>query len=92
MISQSNLHALEQINHFITLSHHACSARNNQYDGTEEFWVVTRETGKRQESHSFEETHEKNVKAMPLFCLGLGNSQVRNVGSCKFQCVKYLSY
>ena len=42
-----------------------CSARNNQYDGAEEFWVVTRETGKRQESHSFEETHEKNAKAMP---------------------------
>ena len=65
MISQSSLRFLEQPIMSQLFSHHACSARNNQYDGAEEFWVVTRETGKRQETHSFEETHEKNAKAMP---------------------------
>ena len=43
------------------------------YDGSEEFWVVTKETGRRQESHSYEEAHEqkKNVECLvihsPLF-------------------------
>ena len=33
------------------------------YDGTEEYWVITKETGKRQESQSYEEIHEKQSKA-----------------------------
>lgn len=33
------------------------------YDGSEEFWVVTKETGKRQESHTYEEIHEQRKKA-----------------------------
>ena len=37
--------------------------RHNMYDGSEEFWVVVKEKGKRQESASFEEIHEKNGKA-----------------------------
>lgn len=37
--------------------------RHNIYDGEEEFWVVTKETGKRQESQSLEEVHEKQSKA-----------------------------
>lgn len=33
------------------------------YDGTEEFWVIIREEGKRQDSLSWEEIHEKKSKA-----------------------------
>lgn len=36
------------------------------YDGSEEFWVVTKETGKRQESHTYEEIHEQRMKARLL--------------------------
>lgn len=39
------------------------NGRHNVYDGVEEFWVVTKETGKRQESQSYEEIHEKNQQA-----------------------------
>ena len=31
--------------------------RHNMYDGSDEFWVVVKETGKRQESQSYEEIH-----------------------------------
>lgn len=37
--------------------------RRNCYDGQQEFWVVLKETGKRKEKHSFEETHQKRQKA-----------------------------
>lgn len=37
--------------------------RHNMYDGSEEFWIVTKESGKRQESHSYEETHEQKKQA-----------------------------
>ena len=32
------------------------------YDGTEEFWVVIKEEGRRQDSLSWEEIHEKKEK------------------------------
>ena len=37
--------------------------RHNIYDGAEEFWVVTRESGKRSEQQSLEEIHTKQQKA-----------------------------
>ena len=40
--------------------------RQNQYDGSEEFWVIVKECGKRQESLSYEEVHEKTGKASYL--------------------------
>ena len=33
------------------------------YDGAEEFWVVVKETGRRQEQQSFEEIEEKTRQA-----------------------------
>ena len=45
--------------------------RNNIYDSEEEFWVVIKETGKRQESQSFEEMHEKQSKACQFGLLPL---------------------
>lgn len=37
--------------------------RYNLYDGSEEFWIVVKETGKRQESQSYEEIQKKRSKA-----------------------------
>ncbi|CAL1147192.1 unnamed protein product [Cladocopium goreaui] len=37
-------------------------ARRNSYDGELEFWVVTKETGKRTEESSYEEEHKKRQK------------------------------
>lgn len=37
--------------------------RHNMYDGSEEFWIVVKETGKREESRSVEEIHKKESKA-----------------------------
>lgn len=39
------------------------------YDGSEEFWIVVKETGKREESRSFEEKHEKKGKAWHISLL-----------------------
>jgi len=46
--------------------------RHNMYDGNEEFWVIVKESGKRQESHSYEEIQQKRAKATeePKFELG----------------------
>ena len=33
------------------------------YDGSEEFWVIIKEEGRRQDSLAYEETHEKKAKA-----------------------------
>lgn len=41
----------------------AFARRNNRYDGSEEFWVITKETGKRSEEMSYEERHEQTKKA-----------------------------
>ena len=41
----------------------ALPRRNNLYDHSEEFWIIVKETGKRQESASFEEIHERQKKA-----------------------------
>ena len=41
------------------------------YDGSEEFWVVVKEKGKRQKSASFEEIHEKNGKARLSYMVSL---------------------
>ena len=38
--------------------------RHNMYDGNEEFWVIVKESGKRQESHSYEEIQQKRAKAI----------------------------
>ena len=38
--------------------------RLNQYDSVEEFWVKTRESGKRKQSQSFEQSHTKFQKAL----------------------------
>ena len=44
--------------------------RHNMYDGSEEFWVVISEKGKRQESASLEEIHEKTAKAcLPYYVI-----------------------
>ena len=37
--------------------------RHNMYDGSEEFWVIIKEEGRRQDSLAYEETHEKKAKA-----------------------------
>lgn len=37
--------------------------RRNRYDGCEEFWVVVSESGKREETSTYEEIHEKESKA-----------------------------
>lgn len=37
--------------------------RRNMYDGTEEFWVVVKESGQREESQSYKEVTEKRQKA-----------------------------
>ena len=37
--------------------------RHNMYDGSEEFWVIIKEEGRRQDSLAHEETHEKKAKA-----------------------------
>ena len=38
-------------------------ARNNAYDGVQEFWVTIRETAERTTELSYEEVHKKNTKA-----------------------------
>ena len=38
--------------------------RHNMYDGNEEFWVIVKESGKRQETHSYEEIQQKRAKAI----------------------------
>ena len=37
--------------------------RKNAYDEQEEFWVTVRESGKRKQSQSYEETHKKLKQA-----------------------------
>lgn len=37
--------------------------RSNQYDGQQEYWIVTRESGKRTEESSMEKKHTKEEKA-----------------------------
>ncbi|CAL1173775.1 unnamed protein product [Cladocopium goreaui] len=46
--------------------------RHNMYDGSEEFWVIIKEEGRRQDSLAYEETHEKKAKAEgdPQFAFG----------------------
>ena len=63
--------------------------RHNMYDGSEEFWVVVKETGKRQESQSYEEIHAQNKEAgclvihSPLFlscaCVYLYNLYIQHL-------------
>ena len=36
----------------------------NEYDGEEEFWVTTKEMGKKTESMSFEEMHQQEKEAI----------------------------
>ena len=43
--------------------------RHNIYDGVEEFWITVKETGKRQESHSYEELQEKRTQARKYIIL-----------------------
>jgi hypothetical protein len=38
-------------------------ARNNSYDGVQEFWITIRETGERTTELSYEEIHKNNTKA-----------------------------
>ncbi|CAJ1365158.1 unnamed protein product [Effrenium voratum] len=54
--------------------------RRNVYDGSEEFWIIVKESGKRQESHTFEELHEKHSQATsdPTFQL---TDQFKGVGA-----------
>lgn len=59
--------------------------RRNQYDGQEEFWVVARETGKRQESQSYEETLTQQKEAFQ-FVLPVVNSLQ------KFHQVSYVTF
>ena len=51
--------------------------RKNQYDGEEEYWVTIRETGKKTESLSYEEVHQKEEEASHLstICFGLNEIQ-----------------
>ena len=63
--------------------------RHNMYDGSDEFWVVVKETGKRQESQSYEEIHAQNKEAgclvihSPLFlscaCVYLYNLYIQHL-------------
>ena len=38
-------------------------ARNNSYDGVQEFWITIRETAERTTETSYEEVHKKAAKA-----------------------------
>lgn len=63
--------------------------RHNVYDSVEEFWVVTKETGVRQESHTYEEIHQQRQKAMliskhHMFTTTLNQS---NINLCLQQCL-----
>ena len=40
----------------------ASCARNNAYDGVQEFWILVRETGERTTESSYEEIHKQNSK------------------------------
>lgn len=46
-----------------TTEWHDFQRRHNIYDAAEEFWITVKETGKRQESHSYEEMQEKRSQA-----------------------------
>ena len=41
--------------------------RRNRYDGQEEFYVVVRETGQREESLSYEELHKREKQAFYIY-------------------------
>lgn len=57
--------------------------RKNQYDGEEEFWIVIRETGVRQEHQSYEETHEEVSKATLITSCTVGLEPIHCfVGLC----------
>lgn len=37
--------------------------RQNEYDNEDEFWVTVKESGKKTESHTYEELHQKEMEA-----------------------------
>ena len=45
---------------------HTVPARNNAYDGVQEFWITIRESGEKTEEHTYEEVHRKKSKAPSL--------------------------
>ena len=47
------------------LTHTSC--RQNEYDGVEEFWVKTRETGKRKQQSTYEECTKQQREARAGF-------------------------
>ena len=38
--------------------------RRNEYDGEEEFWVTVKESGKKVESSTYSELHQKESEAL----------------------------
>ena len=45
--------------------------RRNEYDGEEEFWVTVKETGKKVESATYSEIHQKESEALLVPCTEL---------------------
>lgn len=43
---------------------HLHGDRQNEYDGEDEFWVTVKESGKKTESTSYEELHQKESEAI----------------------------
>ena len=41
--------------------------RCNEYDGEEEYWVVLKESGKKTESTTYSETHQKEAEAHKVY-------------------------
>ena len=53
----------------------------NQYDGSDEFWVVTKETGRRQESQSYEELQRKESEVRDQLVEHRGQSPRESCGT-----------
>ena len=45
------------------------SGRRNEYDGEEEFWVTVKESGKKVESATYSEIHQKESEALLVHLL-----------------------
>ena len=43
---------------------HLHGERQNEYDGEDEYWVTVKESGKKTESTSYEELHQKESEAI----------------------------